>query len=139
MQLDGYCYTILDEEDIPHDKKYVEQEGVKIYENSQVKNIEEGREIRLTVGDHTVQTKAVVIATNGYTSKLGYFKHQVMPVHAQCAVTPPLGQKLLTKLGWKSRLPFFDSRNFLYHLVLTADNGLTANCFVPHKTAESGK
>lgn len=174
LKLDGYCYTILDEEDIPYYKAYVEQvrklgmplefwdedraadelgarryygavydpnggrvhamklvkalkyaaeqENVKIYENSQVTNIEEGQEMRLAVGKHMVQAKAIVIATNGYTSKLGYFKHQIAPVHTQCAVTPPLSEKQLTQMGWKSGLPFYDSRNLLYHLVLTADN-----------------
>lgn len=174
LKLDGYCYTILDKEDIPYDKAYVkqvqkwgmplefwdedrtadelgsenyygaiydpnggrvhamklikalkyaaEQEGVKIYENSQVTDIEEGQEIRLTVGDNMVRAKTIVIATNGYTSKLGYFKHQVIPVHAQCAVTPPLSENQLSRMGWKSGLPFYDSRNFLYHLVLTPDN-----------------
>ena len=174
LKLDGYCYTILDQEDIPYDKAYVEQArklgmplefwdedrtaeelgteyyygaiydpnggrvhamklvkalkyaaeqaGVKIYENSQVTDIVEGQEIRLTVGSNTVRAKTIVIATNGYTSKLGYFRHQVLPVHAQCAVTPPLSEKQLGEMGWQSGLPFFDSRNFLYHLVLTADN-----------------
>ena len=174
LKLDGYCYTILDEEDLPYDKAYVEQvqrmamplefwdedrtadelgteyyygaiydpnggrvhamklvrtlkyaaeqAGVKIYENSQVADIEEGQEIRLTVGNNSVRAKNIVIATNGYTSKLDYFKHQVMPVHAQCAVTPPLSEKQLAQMGWESGLPFFDSRTFLYHLVLTADN-----------------
>jgi glycine/D-amino acid oxidase-like deaminating enzyme len=174
LKLDGYCYTILDEEDISDDQAYVEQvqklgmplefwdedrtadelgteyyygaiydpnggrvhamklvkalkyaaeqEGVRIFENSQVTDIEEGQEIRLTVGNHTVRAKAIVIATNGYTSKLGYFKCQVIPVHAQCAVTPRLSEKQLVRMGWESGLPFFDSRNFLYHLVLTADN-----------------
>lgn len=176
LKLDGYCYTILDEEDLPYDKAYVEQAqklgmplefwdedrtaeelgteyyygaiydpnggrvhamklvkalkyaaeqaGVKIYENSHVTDIQEGESIRLTVGEdgYTVLAKDIVIATNGYTSKLGYFKYQVMPVHAQCAVTPPLSKKQLAQIGWESGLPFFDSRNFLYHLVLTADN-----------------
>ena len=176
LKLDGYCYTILDEEDLPYDKAYVEQvqklgmplefwdedrtadelgteyyygaiydpnggrvhamklvkalkyaaeqAGVQIFENSQVTGIEEGETMRLTAGmdGHTVLAKTLVIATNGYTSKLGYFKNQVMPVHAQCAVTPQLTEKKLARMGWKSGLPFFDSRNFLYHLVMTADN-----------------
>ena len=174
LKLDGYCYTILEKEDIPYYKAYVEQarnlgmplefwdedrtaeelgtgyacgavydpnggrvhamklvkalkyaaeqENVKIYENSQVTDIQEGREIRLAVAGHMVQAKAIVIATNGYTSKLGYFKHQIVPLHTQCAVTPPLNEQQLEQIGWRSGLPFYDSRNLLYHLVLTADN-----------------
>lgn len=176
LNLGGYCYTIRDEDDLPHRKAYVEQvkkmgmplefwdkdrtadelgteyyygamydpnggrvhamklvralkyaaeqAGVQIYENSQVTGIEEGETIRLTVGENenTVLAKTIVIATNGYTSKLGYFKYQVMPAHVQCAVTPPLSKKQLSQMGWESGLPFFDSRKLLYHLVLTADS-----------------
>jgi len=176
LKLDGYCYTILDEEDLPYDQAYVEQvqklgmplefwdeertyaelgnelyygaiydpnggrvhamkmvsalkkaaqdAGAIIYENSQVTKIKEGKEIQLTIGkgNHNVITKSIVLATNAYTSKLGYFKYQIMPVHAQCAVTPPLSEQQLEDMGWNSRLPFFDSRNYLYHLILTADN-----------------
>jgi glycine/D-amino acid oxidase-like deaminating enzyme len=65
---------------------------------------------------------ALVLATNAYTAALGFFKHQVMPVHAQTAVTPPLSARQLDSIAWESRLPFFDSRNALFHLVLTPDN-----------------
>lgn len=175
LKLKGYCYAILDEEDVPVDRAYIEQVrklgmpiefwnedrtadalgteyyygsiydpnggsvhamklvaalkkaaetvSVTVYENSPVVRIEEGPRIRLTVGEvgRSVMAGAIVLATNAYTSKLGYFKHQVMPMHAQCAVTPPLTKRQLKAMAWESRLPFFDSRNYLYHLILTAD------------------
>lgn len=101
-----------------------EMAGVHIHENSQVREIREGRKILLTVGEsgHRVTAGAVVLATNGYTSKLGWFRNRIMPAHAQCAVTEPLHEKQLDEIGWESRLPFYDSRNFLYHLVLTEDD-----------------
>jgi len=105
-------------------KKAVEHNGIPIYENSPVMNIREGESIQLLVGmEHNkVIAKAIVLATNAYTSKLGYFQHQVLPLHAHCAVTPPLTKTVLDEMGWRSRLPFYDSRNFLYHLLLTPDN-----------------
>ena len=105
-------------------KKSAEELGVQIYENSQVFYIKEGESIQLRVSEaqHLVEAKDIVLATNAYTSKLGYFKHQLLPVHTQVAATAPLSEKQLSEMGWKSRLPFFDSRNFLYHLVLTPDN-----------------
>lgn len=98
--------------------------GVRLFGDSPVTGIEEGETIVLRVGDgrRTVRAKAIVLATNGYTSKLGYFKSQVMPLHVQTAVTPPLTGGQLADMAWDSRLPFFDSRNALYHLVLTPDD-----------------
>lgn len=105
-------------------KLAAEQAGARIYEDSPVLDIQEGEVIRLRVGEagHTVQAKSIVLATNAYTSKLGYFKSRVMPVHAQTASTPPLSPQQLAEIGWSSRLPFYDSRNMLFHMVLTPDN-----------------
>ena len=103
-------------------KKSAEELGVQIYENSQVTDVEEGEIIRLSVGQYQVLAKDIVLATNAYSSKLGYFKHQLVPVHTQVAATAPLSEEKLAEIGWNSRLPFYDSRNFLYHLVLTPDN-----------------
>ena len=105
-------------------KKTAEELGVIIYENSQVLDIKEGENIYLSVGEgqYQVQAKDIVLATNAYTTKLGYFKYQYVPVHTQVAATAPLSEEQLSQIGWQSRLPFFDSRNFLYHLVLTTDN-----------------
>ena len=103
-------------------KKSAEALGVKIYEYSQVRDVEEGEIIRLIVGEFQVLAKRIVLATNAYSSKLGYFKHQLVPVHTQVAATAPLSEGILAEIGWNSRLPFYDSRNFLYHLVLTPDN-----------------
>ena len=105
-------------------KTAVEQVGVRIFGDSPVTKIEEAQTIRLSVGtaNHHVRAKAIVLATNAYTSKLGYFKHQIMPVHAQTAVTAPLKQQQLESIAWETRLPFYDSRNMLYHVVLTPDD-----------------
>ncbi len=102
----------------------VEAAGVHIFASSPVLNVEEGEPVRLRVGEtgRTVLADALVLASNAYTSALGFFKHEVMPVHAQTAVTPPLSAQQLDAIAWQSRLPFFDSRNQLFHLVLTPDN-----------------
>jgi glycine/D-amino acid oxidase-like deaminating enzyme len=126
-------------------KRGAEDAGVRIVENSPVLSLQEGKTIRLAVGaaGHVVTAGAVVLAANGFISKLGYFKNQIMPMHAQCASTPPLTPAQLQAIGWKSRLPFFDSRYMLYHLVLTPDNrivmgGGSAEYFVGNKTKYAG-
>lgn len=119
--------------------------GVEIFENSQVREIQEGNTIRLTVGEagRAVRAKALVIAANAYVSKLGYFRNRIVPLHVQCAVTPPLDKSRLKNTGWKSRLPFYDSRNIPYHLILTNDNrivigGGNADYFFNNGTHYSG-
>jgi len=107
-------------------KTAAENEGVIIYENSPITSFEEGETITLTVEaneiEYTVKAKNIVVATNAYTSKLGIFKNKIMPIHTQTAATEPLTQEQLEAINWKSRLPFYDSRIMLFHLVLTPDN-----------------
>ncbi len=107
-------------------KKAAEGGGCVIYEKSPVTQIEEGRPGRLEVTSqdgtiHTVTAQSIVLATNAYTSKLGYFKNTVVPLHTQCAVTQPLSDEVFSAIGWKDRLAFYDSLNLLYHVGYTED------------------
>ena len=105
-------------------KRAVFKKGVTIFENSPVFSIEEGIIVLLTVGEQQYHVKAdsIILATDAYTSKLGYFKNGIIPIHSQCAITKPIGKDKLSQAGWKSRLPYFDSWNELFHLILTPDN-----------------
>jgi len=105
-------------------KKAVLKKGVTIFENSPVFSIEEGKTVHLTVCEQQYQVRAgnIILATDAYTSKLSYFKNGIIPIHTQCAITKPISQKKLSQTGWKSRLPYFDSQNELFHLILTPDN-----------------
>ena len=107
-------------------RRAAEHAGVRIYGNSPVTRIEEGKVTRLIVGNHraVVEAEKLVLATNGYTPALGYFKNNVMPVHAPTGLTSPLSDDQLAAMAWGSRLPFFDTRNFLYHLILRKDRRL---------------
>ncbi len=104
-------------------KKAAEGAGARIYEDSPVFQIEEGETILLVVGEgrHKVKAKAIVLATNGYTSKLGFFKN-VLAMHTPMALTPPLSESTFAEIGWNNRIPFSDTYNILYHLSCTADN-----------------
>lgn len=105
-------------------KKLCEEAGVIIYENSPVNTIEEGKIIKLAVGknNYIVSANSIVLATNAFTSKLGYFKGSTAPLHVQVAATRPLSQQEFKSIQWNSRLPYYDSRTMLFHLVLTTDN-----------------
>jgi gamma-glutamylputrescine oxidase len=105
-------------------KKAAESAGAQIYEDSPVVKMEDGKIIRLTVGDqqHRVNSKVVVLATNGYTSKLGYFKNGIFPVHTPMAATPILPESIFKEIGWNNKAGFSDTYTILYHLSRTTDN-----------------
>lgn len=96
--------------------------GVGIYEHTVVKSIEEGAVHELvTGGGHKIRAPMLVIATNAYTSKLGYLRGAVAPISNYVGITPALDQAQLMALGWKSLIPFNDSRREVYYAGLTRD------------------
>jgi len=104
-------------------KAAAEASGVNICEKSQVLHIEEGAVHRITTANgFTVKAKTLVLATNGYSSKLGYLRRAVCPVFDYVGITPRLSDAELAALQWKSRIPFNDSRVETYYLGLTTDN-----------------
>ena len=104
-------------------KAAAESAGADIYENTAVARIEEGREhlIHTTEGN-TVRAKSVVLATNAFTPRLGFFRNAIVPVHEYVALTPPLSDQQLAEIGWRERLPFNDARTEVFYLGLTRDN-----------------
>ena len=99
--------------------------AVEIYEGTPVAAIEEGKSITLTTADgKNVRTRALVLATNAYTSKLGYLRRAVTPVFDYVGITAPLSESRLREIGWKRHIPFNDSRTEVYYLGLTKENRL---------------
>jgi gamma-glutamylputrescine oxidase len=104
-------------------KAAAENAGAQIYENTTVASIEEGREHLLqTANGHTVKAKSLVLATNAFTSRLGFFRNSIVPVHEYVAVTEPFSERQLAEIGWRKRIPFNDSRTQVFYLGLTEDN-----------------
>jgi gamma-glutamylputrescine oxidase len=103
-------------------KSAAESAGVQIYENSQVLHIDEGATHGIkTTNGFTVEAKTLVLATNAYSSKLGYLRSAACPVFDYVGITPPLSDAQFSALGWSSRAPFNDSRVETYYLGLTPD------------------
>ncbi len=106
-------------------KAAAENAGAEIYENTTVANIEEGREHVLhTNGGHAIKAKSLVLATNAFTSRLGFFRNSILPVHEYVAVTQAFTEQQLAEIGWRKRVPFNDSRTEVFYLGLTQDNRL---------------
>jgi gamma-glutamylputrescine oxidase len=104
-------------------KTAAENAGAEIYENTAVANVEEGRQHVLHTADgHAIRAKSLVLATNAFTSRLGFFRNSILPVREYVAVTPPLSEQQLAEIGWRKRVPFNDSRTEVFYLGLTEDN-----------------
>ena len=90
--------------------------GAEIYEQTPVIHIREGRvHVLSTATGHEIRARHLVLATNAYTSKLGYLRSAVAPITNYVAVTNPLTMSSLQELGWTSRIPFNDTRREVYY------------------------
>jgi gamma-glutamylputrescine oxidase len=104
-------------------KAAAESTGAEIFEDTPVMHIEEGPVHRVqTSSGYTIRARSLVLATNAYSSKLGYLRRAVSPIHNYVGITAPIPESLLTEIGWTSRLPFNDCRTETYYLGITADN-----------------
>jgi glycine/D-amino acid oxidase-like deaminating enzyme len=63
-------------------------DGVRIYEGTPVLRVREGETIALDTPGGTVRAKALVLATNGYTHLLGYFRGGVFPLLSHVVSVP---------------------------------------------------
>jgi len=83
-------------------------QGVQIYESTQVTRVREGATVELTTPRGTVRARAIVLATSGYTPRLGYFKTGLLPVISHVIATDPLPADLLARTGLGEVAGFFD-------------------------------
>lgn len=81
--------------------------GVMIHEQTPVLGIDEGETHTLDVPGARVRAKAVVLATNAYTPRLGYFGTGIVPVHSHVLATEPLTASAWAELGWPEGLGGF--------------------------------
>jgi glycine/D-amino acid oxidase-like deaminating enzyme len=97
----------------------LEARGVQIYENTAVTKITEGATIDVTTANGSVQAKAIVLATNGYTGKLGYFRKSFFPLHSHVFATDPLSDEEAAKIGWHGTAGFSDDLNRISYATRT--------------------
>jgi glycine/D-amino acid oxidase-like deaminating enzyme len=100
----------------------LQSKGVTICEGIPATRIVPGKKVTVQTPAGSVTAGAVVLATNAYTSRLGFFRGRVLPVHAYNIVTEPLTEKQIEALNWQDRSPINDVRNFFDLFRLTADN-----------------
>jgi gamma-glutamylputrescine oxidase len=102
----------------------LEAQGVQIYEQTPALKIEEGTTIRITTPQGEIRTKAIVLATNGYTSKLGYFRDALFPLHSHLFATAALSPEQRAELGWHGLAGFADDLDRISYGSMTPDGHL---------------
>ena len=73
--------------------------GVEIFENSTVTNIEHGQLANVFTKNGEVTAKNVLIATNGYTPRLGLLHYKMYPLHQFTLATRILSNAEIGRLG----------------------------------------
>jgi len=82
--------------------------GVQIYESTRIDRIHEGATVELRAGEHTIKARAIVLATSGYTPRLGYFRSGLLPVISHVIATEPLPQAVVDRIGLGKLAGWFD-------------------------------
>ena len=83
-------------------------QGVQIYESTPVSRVRPGKVVELAAGGHTIRARALVIATSGYTPRLGFFRTGVLPVISHVIATDPVPRAVLERAGLHEVAGFFD-------------------------------
>ena len=78
----------------------LERLGVHVYEETPVCGIEEGPTVTLTVPNARIRAKAIVLATNAYTPRLGYFGSGIVPLHSHLIATEARSPEAWEEIGW---------------------------------------
>jgi len=102
----------------------LETQGVTIYENTPVIKVREGTTITLTTPLGEVKAGAIVLATNGYTGKLGYFRDALFSLHSHVFATAPLSPEQRQALGWHGLAGFADDFDRISYASMTGDGRL---------------
>jgi glycine/D-amino acid oxidase-like deaminating enzyme len=102
-------------------KRIVEDMGVEIREQSLVTRVIPGKvnHVDTELGD--VKAPIMVIATNAYSHKIGFFQNQIFPLYTYVIATEPLSQQQWDAIGWQNRQGLSDYRNLFNYMIPSAD------------------
>jgi glycine/D-amino acid oxidase-like deaminating enzyme len=96
--------------------------GVEIFECSKVVSIEPGKTLHIETEFGNITANALVLATNAYSHKIGYFQNRIFPLGTYILATQPLSEDQMASIGWTGREAMFDIRPDCNYFRLTADN-----------------
>jgi len=81
-------------------QQIAEAAGAKVYEQTRVLHIEPGCPARLETDWGEIRAETVILATNAYTHKLGFFTNRYLPILNSVIATAPLTRAQLEAIGW---------------------------------------
>jgi glycine/D-amino acid oxidase-like deaminating enzyme len=102
-------------------KRVVEDAGVEVRERSIVTRITPGRTVVVDTELGEIRAPTIVIATNAYSHKLGFFKDRVVPIAVFQIATKPLSAAQWESIGWQNRRGLADVRALFSYSRPTAD------------------
>ena len=98
--------------------------GVAIHEQTPVLRVDEGETLTLTTPEGAVRARAVVLATNGYTPQLGFFRGGILPLHSHVVATAPLADGRWAAPGLRDLEGFADDLDRIAYGARTHDDRL---------------
>ena len=98
-------------------KKIVENMGIEIRERSVVTRIVPGRLHHVDTEFGVVKAPDIVIATNAYSHKLGFFQNRLFPIYTYVIATEPLTSGQWDAIGWQNRQGLSDYRTLFNYMI----------------------
>jgi glycine/D-amino acid oxidase-like deaminating enzyme len=112
-------------------KRVVEELDVEVREQTVVTRITPGKTILVDTELGDIEAPDIVIATNAYSHKLGFFKNRVLPVGVFQIATEPLSDKQWESIGWQNRQGLSDERALYHYSRPTADGRIVTGGVSP--------
>lgn len=99
--------------------------GVGLHTGTAAKHIDrDGADRRVITDKGRIRSRAVLVATNGYTDGAApYLRQRVMPIGSYIIATEPLSEELAASISPRDRT-FFDSKAFLFYWHINAERRL---------------
>jgi len=102
-------------------KRIAEEAGVEIWERTVVTRVTPGRTVLIDTELGEIRAPVLVVATNAYSHKLGFFRNRVMPVGVFQIATAPLSSSQWESIGWHNRRGLADGNPLFSYSRPTAD------------------
>jgi glycine/D-amino acid oxidase-like deaminating enzyme len=102
-------------------KTIVEAAGVEVRERTIVMRVTPGKVHRIETEMGEISAPTLVLALNGYSHKIGFFKNRVFPLCNYVIATEPLSKEQWESIGWQNRQGMYDMRLLFDYQIPTAD------------------
>jgi len=123
-------------------KRVIEECGVEVRERSVVTRITPGKTHLVDTELGSIKAPILVLATNAYSHKLGFFKDRVFPICVFQITTEPLSEAQWASIGWQNRQGLYDMRSNFSYLTPSADGrivmGGSSVAYYDHDAVSSG-